>query len=380
MENTLKIDADICNGCAMGLFKRGNIWWFKFMSKGQLIQRSTKSRDKKLAERIYWKIRSEIVEAHWFGMSVAVNKTVSELLDKFIKDYASYHKSSNTVKNDSSMSKEIKAFCGNTRLVDVTPSLISSYKDVCREKKLSPASINQRLTFLNKAFKLAIKEWEWCHINPIEKVSREKIRNERDRWLSLDEEKRLIEKSVLYPTIKGNKTEPRYWLQEVVVFALNTGMRQDEILSLQWTTVDLFRRTVTVMKSKNGEKRTIPLNRKAFDLLKRKSIRNHIGRDYVFTSETGTKISRRNLYRAFSKVVRRIKIDDFRFHDLRHTFATRLTQAGIDLYKISKLLGHKDLRTTQRYSHHWTESLRSGVEVLDKVDTDLDTTDKKGGC
>lgn len=85
-----------------------------------------------------------------------------------------------------------------------------------------------------------------------------------------------------------------------------------------------------------------------------------------------------NFLRAFYNIVDRAKIEDFRFHDLRHTFATRLAQAGVDLYKIAKLLGHKDIKMTQRYSHHYPESLRDGVEVLDKVTTVLQQSNEKG--
>ena len=84
-----------------------------------------------------------------------------------------------------------------------------------------------------------------------------------------------------------------------------------------------------------------------------------------------------NFLRAFYNIVDRAKIEDFRFHDLRHTFATRLAQAGVDLYKIAKLLGHKDIKMTQRYSHHCPESLRDGVEVLDKVTTVLQQSNEK---
>jgi integrase len=76
--------------------------------------------------------------------------------------------------------------------------------------------------------------------------------------------------------------------------------------------------------------------------------------------------------------LKRVGIEDFRFHDLRHTFATRLAQAGVDLYKIAKLLGHKDIKMTQRYSHHYPESLRDGVEVLDRISPILEHSNKKG--
>jgi Site-specific recombinase XerD len=86
-----------------------------------------------------------------------------------------------------------------------------------------------------------------------------------------------------------------------------------------------------------------------------------------------TKIDRANLIKSFNVVNEKAGIQNFRFHDLRHTFATRLAQRGIDLYKISKLLGHCDIHMTQRYAHHCPESLRKGIEVLEKVDYVLTT-------
>jgi len=87
---------------------------------------------------------------------------------------------------------------------------------------------------------------------------------------------------------------------------------------------------------------------------------------YVFSTTNGTRINRWNLKREFANALRKAGITDFRFHDLRHTFATRLVQSGIDLYRVAKLLGHRDVSTTQRYAHHCPESLRSSVEMLDK--------------
>lgn len=178
------------------------------------------------------------------------------------------------------------------------------------------------------------------------------------RWLSQKEEKRLLIAS----------TER---LRAIIVFALNTGMRQGEILRLKWPYVDFSRKTVAVMESKNGEKRTIPLNQKAVEVLKAlyKLVKDENG--FVFTTSADTKILRRNLLRDFYKARKKAKLEDFRFHDLRHTFATRLVQSRIDLYTVSKLLGHKDIRMTQRYAHHSLESLRVGVDVLDKSITFL---------
>jgi integrase len=255
----------------------------------------------------------------------------------------------------------------------ISPSGVSAYKVHLRKKGLASATINLYRGFLRHAFKKAVMEWEWVRENPVEKVPGERVRNARDRWLTLDEEKTLIDACVIYATGKGNVMTAHYWLQEIVIFALNTGMRQGEILSLSWPDVDLFKRTATVVRSKNGEKRTIPLNRKAFAVLKAKARGRNITEGYVFASDVGTKILARNLHRGFCAARKRTNIENFRFHDLRHTFATRLVQAGVDLYKVARLLGHKDIKMTQRYAHHYPESLRDGVEVLDGLELESST-------
>ena len=126
-----------------------------------------------------------------------------------------------------------------------------------------------------------------------------------------------------------------------------------------------------VCKSKNGERRTIPLNRTVMDLLVHRSGSKPATTDCVFWSEVGTPLDGPNLRRAFRSTLKKAKIEDFHFHDLRHTFATRIVQVGVDLYKVQRLLGHKSPQMTQRYAHHYPESLRDGVEALERVSTNL---------
>ena len=347
----------------MALFKRGKVWWIRFNYQGRQVRRSTETTDKKLAQMIYAKVLTDIVEGKWFERPLGEDKTLSELFDRYISEYSTHNKTKHTVGQERTWAKRMLKFFGDIPLIEVTPSRVAEYKAHLRDQGLAPASINSQRGFLCHAFKKAVMEWEWVSTNPVERVSRERVRNARDRWLTVEEEKRLINACVIHVTCKGNTLEPRYWLQEIVVFALNTGMRQDEILSLEWPNVDLARRTVTVVRSKNGEKRTIPLNRRLLELLVEKTKVRHIKCNLVFPSEAGTKII--NQHRAFYNALRRAEITDFRFHDLRHTFATRLVQAGIDLYKVATILGHKDIKMTQRYAHHYPESLRDGVEVLD---------------
>ncbi len=348
----------------MGLYKRGQVWWMRFTYNGRQVRKPTETSDKRLAEKIYHKVMTQVAEGKWFERQPDHNKTFSEMIEKYMTEYSITKTSSGQVR-DTVIAGHLKSFFDNRQLKEITPSLIVDYKTSRRKKGMAPATISRELCLLKRAFNLAVREWEWCKDNPVSRVSGERFNNQIDRWLSHEEE------SMLLTACPG-------WLKEIIIFALNTGMRQGEILDLEWSHVDLFRKTITIMRSKNGERRTLPLNKTTLELLKTKAKVRHIKGNYLFISQNGTRIIQRNLLRAFYQARETARIQNFRFHDLRHTFATRLVQAGVDLYTVSKLLGHKDVRMTQRYAHHCPESLRGGIEVLDKISTKLAQSEEMG--
>jgi site-specific recombinase XerD len=333
----------------MGLYKRGQVWWMSFVYKGKRYRKSTETTDRKLALRIFDKIKGEIAENRWFESLPGEKKTFREMMEKFLDEHASTKASYKSYK---SYVKSLNPFLGNHILTDITPKMINEYKLKRRNDGVKPGSINRELAILKKAFNLALKEWEWVKENPASKVSMEEENNKRDRWLADDEEERLLE-----------ACSPR--LRELVIFALNTGMRLSEILALTWRGVDLFRKTITVFKSKNKEMRTLPMNQTIFEMLKSRAKVKSIKTDLVFYNKNHAQIDKCFVSLSFHNTAKKAKVEDFRFHDLRHTFATRLVQSGKDLYKIQRLLGHKTPSMTQRYAHHYPESLRDAVEVLD---------------
>jgi site-specific recombinase XerD len=304
----------------------------------------------------------EIVEGNYFEKLVGQNKTFKDMMEKFLKEHAT-KVSINMQRNYRTSLKRLIPFFGDSNLLSISPKMLSRYKVLRSEEGVKPATINRELAMLSKAFNLAVKEWEWLKDNPVSRVPKEKENNERDRWLSKDEEKRLLD----------NCPE---WLREIIVFALNTGLRQEELLSIEWPRVNPFRKTILIRNTKNGKPKTLPLNMIALGVLVKRSKVKSIKNDYVFFNRNGKKVDPCNLRTSFYIALKKSGIVNFRFHDLRHTFATRLAQRGVDLYKISKLLGHEDISTTQRYSHHCPDSLRDGVEVLES-DYNLTTIEEK---
>ena len=344
------------------MFKRDGLWWVCIRHKGKKIQRSLETDNKNLAVSIEAKLRTELIEGKYFDKHEGERKTFKEMVDRFIKEHAP-KVSLNMQKSYEASLSNLLPYFGDFELSAITPKKIAEYKVLRYSEKVKPATINRELAMLSKAFSLAFKEWEWVKENPVSRVTKERENNRRDRWLTGDEEKRLLENS------------PQ-WLRDLIVFALHTGLRQDELLSLQWSRVDLFRKTIIIQESKNGKPRTIPLNRIALDILMEKAKVRNLKSDLVFLSNAITKICCQNLIKAFNTARDKASIQNLHWHSLRHSFATRLAQRGIDLYKISKFLGHVSITMTQRYAHHCTESLREGIEVLEKVDYDLTTIGK----
>jgi len=344
------------------MFKRAGVWWTCIRHDGRKIQKSLETTDRRLAKAIEAKIRTEIVEGSYFDKLIGRNKTFKDMVERFMKEYAPKVSRATRISYLSSLT-HFNPFFEETRLLDITPKMISRYKVLRIDEGAKPATINRELAMLSKAFSLAVRDWDWIKENPVSKVQKEKVDNKRDRWLNKDEEKQILDNS---PD----------WLKEIVTFALHTGLRLQEMLSLEWSRVNLFRRTILIKDTKNGNPKTLPLNKIALDVLNQRSTVKSIKNDFVFFNSNGEKINANVLRTAFYSVLRKVGIDDFRLHDLRHCFATRLAQAGVDIYKISKLLGHKDIKMTQRYAHHCPDSLRDGVEILE-TDYNLTTMDKK---
>ncbi|MFA4918816.1 MAG: tyrosine-type recombinase/integrase [Thermodesulfovibrionales bacterium] len=322
----------------MGLYHRGKFFWFSITYEGKRIQESLKTDNRKLAEKLYAKVLTDIIEGRYFETAKAKTIQFQDMTDKYLKEHAH--------SRDTLTVKTLMMFFSGYMIAQITTKAIAEYRNM-RLKSVKPATVYQELALLRRMFNVAIKEWEWCKDNPVSRLSFSVGNsNARVRWLTMEEEKLLLEKA----------TNP-FWLRSLIMVALHTGMRRGEILDLRWQNVDLLKRLIRIVKSKNGEMRSIPMSNTLVNLFKEMNIRDISGR--VFP------ISKSSVRHAFDKVVEKVNLKDFRFHDLRHSFATRLVQNGVDLYKVKELLGHKTITMTMRYAHHYPESLRSSVEVLD---------------
>ncbi|HHT9107104.1 MAG TPA: tyrosine-type recombinase/integrase [Candidatus Wunengus sp. YC63] len=186
------------------MYKQGSIWWTSISYKGKRIRKSLETTDKKLAQTIEAKIRTEIVEGRYFEKSLGESKTLKEMMDKFMLEHAP-SVSTKTQTSYSASLKHLLPYFGDSKLSAITPKMLYEYKVLRKNQGAKPASINRELAMMSKAFNLAMKEWEWVENNPMSKVPKEKEDNERDRWLTEDEEKRLLDNS-------------SSWLRDIIVF------------------------------------------------------------------------------------------------------------------------------------------------------------------
>ena len=233
----------------------------------------------------------------------------------------------------------------DTRLCQITPATIASARDrlaaggLSGKDRLSPSSVKRYLTVLGGAFATATKDWHWLEENPCTRVRRPSEPRGRVRFLDKDERHRLL------AACEESRVE---FLYPLVVMALCTGARRGELLNLKWQDVDLDRGIAIVHHSKNGERRALAITGPAAEVLREWGRVRRLGSVFLFPGRRGRATFPRDAWQAALKTA---GIDDFRFHDLRHTFASYLAMSGATLAELAEALGHKTLAMVKRYAH-----------------------------
>jgi integrase len=284
-------------------------------------------------------------------------KPVPHLLADVIDEYLKHNKSKRSWKDDDRHGKRWKERFRGRTLEEITTGELERIRTE-RVGTIKPATVNREFALLRRVFNVAIRDGK-TERNPVAKLGMLKEPSGRVRYLTDDEEKALMK------ALAADADRQR------VTVLLQTGLRKSEFRGLRWKDIDLKAGVLTIPRSKNGETRHVPLTsvvRSIIGNLPRPLNRSAL----VFPNGEG-KRDLRWPEKIFPKAVADAEIDDFRFHDLRHTFASRLAMENVDLLTIRDLGGWKTLSMVQRYSHLSPGHRQSAIERLATRQVEPDT-------
>lgn len=299
---------------------------------------------------------SAIRNGRYFQNSKAKKHTLGELVDRYIENVLPDKSSSKIfLKNQEFQLKWWKSQIGDYALSDITASKISALKDKLVEEKNRPTTANRYLAALSHCFNVAINEWEWTNDNPVRKVKKVKESSGVVRYLSDEERKRLL--SIC--------KELDHTLYILVVTALSTGARRGELINAKWQDLDFKKETLVIYETKNREIKLLPIKGLTLELLKEAYNQKPKDIDYIFPSIKGLN-KPKDIEAIWRKALKQAEIEDFRFHDLRHSAASYLAMNGASLAEIAEVLGHKTLAMVKRYAHLSEAHTASVVERMNK--------------
>lgn len=286
------------------------------------------------AEKWARQVERDIDKGSYINISVAEKTTFKEIIQRYIKEVTP------SMKGRSEDTIRLNAICrrpiANLSMTSLTPSKIADYRDE-RLKSVSNGTVIRELCYLSSIINHARREWNINIDNPVSLVRKPPSPAGRSRILSTNEKDNLLE--ALTATKKNRRN---IWMKPLVEFALETAMRRGEMLSLKWSNVDYSKQIAFIADSKNGESRYVPLSKYAVKILQDlpKSIDGRVFpiNDFCVAAY-------------FMKATKRAEIQDFHFHDLRHTSITNLMGKVSNLIELSAISGHKTLSMLKRYTH-----------------------------
>jgi integrase len=253
------------------------------------------------------------------------------------------------------LGKYLLADINSFQISDIKTELLNQF--VSKENKRSPATVNRYLATLSCVFTYAIRELGWLQSNPLGRIKKDKESRGRIRFLS------DVERLALLKACKAERPE----LYIIVVLALSTGMRLGELINLTWHDIDFQRGIITIQTSKNGERRIVPLQSHALDVLKEHSKVIRLDSTLLFPRPT-VPLQPIDIRPSWENALKNSNIQDFRFHDLRHSCASYLAMNGATPSELAEILGHKTLSMVKRYAHLSESHTKSVVmKMNDKI-------------
>jgi integrase len=312
----------------MSIYKRKETWWIQFTTPdGRRVQQSAGTQIKQEAQELHDQLKAEAWRVKNLGEKP--RHTWQEAVIRWLSE--SSHKKS--IETDKIRLRWLHTHLHNSKLEEITKTKIDAIKSAKQNEGVSNATVNRTLALLRSILNRAKQDWEWLDSTPSVRLFPEKAA--RVRWLSHEESDRVIHEL------------PEH-LKAMVRFTLSTGLRESNVTGLQWSQIDMQRHCAWIHADQAKGKKAIavPLNNDALTV-----IRQQIGKHdtHVFTYK-GNPVTRANNH-AWEKALIRAGITDFRWHDLRHTWASWHVQNGTPIHVLKELGGWSDLTMVLRYAH-----------------------------
>jgi len=337
----------------MALYQRGRTWYVDFYANGRRVQESTGTRNKREAEKVH-ALRISEVERGVYARAVRIS-----FIDfgKRYMDHAKSHKRSWL--RDEQMLNRLNSFFGDAMLTDINPVRVEGYQQE-RVQEVCPSTVNRETALLKHMLNLA-ERWELRQgSNPVRFIKFLPEDNLKFQTLSEEDELALLAHCPPY-------------LQDMIVFAINTGLRCGDIFKMQWEEVDLEAPRLKIIMQKSRKPLVIPLNDTALCILE--AWHGMKKGPYVFYNQmTGDRF--RDLKGGFKLACKQAGLKGITWHTLRHTFASRLIRNGTDIVTVKELLGHSTIVVTMRYAHTNDEAKVKAVKSVGGSDRVVTMTPK----
>jgi integrase len=340
----------------VAIYRRGKVFWIDYYDQNRVrTQESSHSSIRREAEALLAMRKSEILRGVY-------RRPVKISFGEFSARYMEHAKANKrSWLRDEQMLKQLKEFFGTERqMAEITPADIEAYK-LHRRADVSGSTVNRELALLKRMFNLAITWDLFLNSNPVRKVKFFREINLGFRVVSPEEEEGLLRNAASY-------------IQDIARFALNTGLRIGEIFALRWRDVDLEKGLLNVFAPKTQKTRAVPLNGQARKVLEYWALGKR--NEFVFYNpESGKPFV--DLKGGFALACQKTGIEGVTWHTLRHTFASRLVNRGVDIVTVQQLLGHSSITVTMRYTHTNLDSKRTAVAKLENYGDNLVTVPEK---
>ena len=344
----------------MGVYKKGKNWYIDYYCRGRRLRKKI-GPSKQLAELALKDVELKIARGEYLGIYEEKKIRFEDCAAEYLQ-WAEANKARSTYTREVSIfNAHLIPYFGSCYLPQITVKMIEDYQTQ-RAQKANVATVNREVCAIKKLFRKAV-EWGYVRSSPAASIRQFRERPKPPKYLEQEEIVALLRECPTH-------------IYALVATGLFAGLRRSEIFYLEWSDIDFERRMITVQNkeewhTKNYESRVIPMNDTLYDALRRHP--RHITSRYVFCNPKTGRIYN-SVRRSLASAAERAGVGHIGLHALRHTFASQLVMAGVDLATVQKLMGHKTIQMTMRYAHLAPDHLKGAVDRIRLIDGhDMDT-------